>query len=146
MRSRVLQESWRIQFYYTINVILARRGRNMGGLVVNQPVGRGFKHQLRVLLPMTIAPGRLAVSFPTLLQQLDFGFWCDAEPPKSENCGAHRNAPCALDHWTSTAGTRHRCRGRRDVARVANVLKHAVQPIAECDQIVPGHLGFPSRT
>jgi hypothetical protein len=88
----------------------------MGGLVVNQPVGRGFKHQLRVLLPMTIAPGRLAVSFPTLLQQLDFGFWCDAEPPKSENCGAHRNAPCALDHWTSTAGTRHRCRGRRDVA------------------------------
>jgi hypothetical protein len=57
----------------------------MGGLVVNQPVGRGFKHQLRVLLPMTIAPGRLAVSFPTLLQQLDFGFWCDAEPPKSEN-------------------------------------------------------------
>jgi hypothetical protein len=88
IRSRVLQESWRIQFYYTINVMLARRGRNMGGLVVNQPVGRGFKHQLRVLLPMTIAPGRLAVSFPTLLQQLDFGFWCDAEPPKSENCGA----------------------------------------------------------
>src|SRR4029077_17172708 len=106
----------------------------------------GFKHELRVLLSMTIAPGRLAVFFPTLLQQLDFGFWRDAEPPKSENGAAHRDAPCALDHRASTTGTQHGCRVRRDVARVANVLKHAVQPIAECDQVVPGHLGFPSRT
>ena len=102
----------------------------------------GFKQQLRVLFSMTIAPGRLAVFFLRLLQQLDFGFWCDAESPKSEDSGAHRNAPCVLDHWTSTVGTQHRCCGRRDIARVANVLKHAGQPIAECDQVLPGICGF----
>jgi len=95
---------------------------------------------------MTIAPGRLAVFFPTLLQQLDFGFWCDAEPSKSKDSCAHRNARCALDHRTCTARPRHRCRGRCDVAQVASVLKYAVQPIAECDQVVPGHLSSPSRT
>jgi len=105
----------------------------------------GSKHRLRALLPTTIAPGRLAVFFPTLLQQLDFGFWCDPEPSKSKDGCAHRNARCALDHRTSTAGIQHRCCSRRDVARVANVPKHAVQPFAESDQVVLGHLGSPSR-
>ena len=69
MRSRAERESWRIQFYYIVNVVLARRGRNIGGPGDKSAAGGvGFKHQLRVLLPMTIAPGRRAVFFPTLLQ------------------------------------------------------------------------------
>jgi len=44
-------------------VVLASHGRNMGGLVVMSWWGVGFKHQLRGLLPMTIAPGQLTVFF-----------------------------------------------------------------------------------
>jgi len=43
IRYRAVWENWRIQFYYMINVVLASRDRNIGGLVVNQLVGSGLQ-------------------------------------------------------------------------------------------------------
>jgi hypothetical protein len=97
--------------------------------------------ELRLLVALCLC----SESPPNPTESLPFGFWCDPEPSKSKDGCAHRNARCALDRWTSRAGAQHRCRGRRHVARVANVLKPVVQPIAECDQVVPAHLVSPSR-
>ena len=95
---------------------------------------------------MEIASGRLSVLVPAFLQQPDLGFWGNVEPPKSKDGCAHGYARCALQHGTTTARTQRRRRGGRDVARVANVMKHAVKPIAERDEVVPRHLGSPLRT
>jgi hypothetical protein len=56
MRSCVVRESWRILFYYVINVVLARHGRNMGGLAVNQPVTGPFRRFRELAKPGSILP------------------------------------------------------------------------------------------
>jgi hypothetical protein len=56
MRSCVVRESWRILFYYVINVVLARRGRNMGGLAVNQLVTGPFRRFRELAKPGSILP------------------------------------------------------------------------------------------
>ncbi len=86
---------------------------------------------------MEIASACLSVPIPALLERLRVVFWCEAEPAESKDGCAHRDVRRAVGHGSLTVGAHHGGCGGLHVARLANVLQHAVETITEGDQHVP---------